>query len=252
MSPTRILRLLALAVGIFSLCAVAVPRDAEAVSLAFNNRWKLGFSHNQVDLGAQSGGLAGNGRGMSIMNTGMGVQTHIGVGFGRGDGIIIFLGLGLNRLQSVHSYEDADAWSIISSQFGLRIGGKFHITEPRRAKASPYVLVDFYKYFSTVYEDVDGVSNDIEYQRQQTNSPLGFELAFGAEYFFNDQFSIGGEFIGFDFSYSGHRGDSDLDDVYEDRFAFSIFTAFTLNYRFSFSLRASVEYESDYDYDYDD
>ena len=79
-------------------------------------------------------------------------------------------------------------------------------------------------------------------------SPTGFRFAFGAEYYFNDNFSIGGEFFGMKFHWAqGDNGDDISRRQINTRFA--LYTSLHMTYRFSFTVRASVQFESDYDYE---
>lgn len=72
------------------------------------------------------------------------------------------------------------------------IGGKYFIIKKEALKG--YLALGVYKPFVSVEEIDDGrVNNDVESMIDNL-SIWGFEFGFGSEYFFNKQFSLGGEF----------------------------------------------------------
>jgi hypothetical protein len=128
-------------------------------------------------------------------------------------------------------------------QFGFAIGGKFYLTRPTGMRVSPYLYVDFFKYFASISTD-RAVSPDIVGAQAGLHSPLGFDLAFGAEYFFTNSFSLGAEVIGFRFAYvEGDYTAGTPTTTTEKDLYFTLYTAITLNYRFLAS--ASVRLEAD-------
>ncbi len=250
---------------------VTAPKEANAVSLNLINTWRMG------DLG----GYASNGN-SGWLNNGpawsngafprMGINIHFGIGLGKGDQIVPYIGFGMQRSSYVYDYDpnDDDNDPDISDdtgnalQFGFDIGAKFFFIERAKGKAPPFVMVEFYKYIGSIGEDgdyegpagggtADGEAdpdNSIDFliYDQQLLSPTGFKVAFGAEYYFNDNFSLGGEFLGIDFAWTRATNPNDI-DIIDTRTQFSLYTALHLTYRFSFSVRASVQFESDYDYE---
>ena len=105
--------------------------------------------------------------------------------------------------------------------FTLHVGAKFYFTQPNRAgkvvfydQASFFMLIPF---STSESESVKDAIND--------TFTFGFLEGIGAEYFFADNFSIGGEF-GLNFFFLTYNGDNvegavDLIDLY---------TGFTLNF----------------------
>jgi opacity protein-like surface antigen len=225
-----------------TLSFFSIPKDAEAVSLNLINTWRMsdqGLIGNEVIEGpawTQGGFLEG------------GINLHFGVGFGKGDQIVPFLGMGLQRQYYELDLRDGDDTFGIAMQFGIEFGGKFFFIERSKGKAPPFMMISFYKYFGVINEDGDSNENN---HNQTMMSPFGFKLSFGAEYYFNDNFALGADFFGINFSMarSVHPDGSDTDDLIETRNQFSLFTGITLTYRFSFTLRASVQFEADYDYE---
>jgi len=265
-----------------AMSLLLVPAPAEAVSLNMINTWRMGDhlvdGNNRTSGGSLSGGSpslqAGGSNGPS-WNKGsfpsMGINLHFGIGVGRGDQVVPFIGLGMVRTSYVFDWDpndddndpDIDDDTGAALQFGLEVGGKFFLIERAKGKAPPFVLVSFYKYFGTISEDgeyenlalqtLDGEADtdnaaDYIYYEQELLSPQGFKLAFGAEYYFNDNFSLGGEFFGVDFSWARARNPSDM-DLIDVRTRFALYTSLHLTYRFSFTVRASVQFEDDYDYE---
>lgn len=244
---TNLTRILAVMVAAATLSVFSMPRDAEAVSLNLINTWRMSDQ-----------GLIGNGPGdgPAWAQGGFfegGINLHFGVGFGKGDQIVPFLGMGLQRRAYKADYDEGSDWFGSAMQFGIEFGGKFFFIERSKGKAPPFMMVSFYKYFGVIDEDRDvfpGGSDQISHA-QTMMSPFGFKLSFGAEYYFNDNFALGADFFGINFSMarSVHPGGGDVDDLIETRNQFSLFTGMTLTYRFSFTLRASVQFEADYDYE---
>lgn len=266
----NMLRLVMLCVTAGTLTLVAAPREAGAVSLNLVNNWKMG---DWVGFGNGLGGPNGNGTawGKGAFPT-PGINIHFGVGFGKGDQIVPYLGLGMQRRSFNFDWDpndddndaniDDDTGAAL--QFGLEIGGKFFFIERAKGKAPPFLDVAFYKYFGSIstdndYDGLPGNAGDGEaespddapdyiYWDQQMLSPLGFRLAFGAEYYFNDNFSLGGQFFGIDFALARGTVPSNM-DLIDTRTYFNLYTMLTMTYRFSFSVRASVQFESEYDYE---
>ena len=134
------------------------------------------------------------------------------------------------------------------TQFGFSIGGKFYITPPRGGHVSPYVLLDFFKYFATVSTNDKTVPDDQAGYIAGLVSPLGIDAALGAEYFFTPSFSIGAEVVGLKFAYSegdytlagGFGGDT---KVTAKNMYLTFYTGISLNYRFAISGSVHVKEE---------
>lgn len=249
---------------------VTAPKEASAVSLNLINTWRMG------DLGGYaSNGFSGyQGNGPAWAKGAfprLGINIHFGIGLGKGDQIVPFIGFGMQRTSYNFDWDpnedDGDAEvdddTGAALQFGFDIGAKFFFIERAKGKAPPFVMLAFYKYVGSISEDGDYVgsvpgsgdgqadeNDDIDYliRDQQLLSPTGFKVAFGAEYYFNDNFSLGGEFLGIDFAWASSSNPNDI-DLIDTRTQFSLYTSLHLTYRFSFSVRASVQFESDYDYE---
>lgn len=250
----NITRILAVMVAASTLSVFAMPKDAEAVSLNLINTWRMGdlgvISNAAIDGPAGVGGPAWA-RGAFPE---FGTNIHFGIGFGKGDQIVPFLGLGLQRRGYNWDYDGDNAPDDqfgSAMQFGLEFGGKFFFIERSKGKAPPFLMVSFYKYFGALDEDGDIYGDGNISHGAAMNGPLGFKLAFGAEYYFNDNFALGADFFGLNFSMSRsvHPDGDDVGDLIENRNQFSLYTGLTLTYRFSFTVRASVQFEADYDYE---
>jgi hypothetical protein len=281
------LRIFAVALAAVTLGVVSAPRDAEAVSLNLINNWRMGNMAtlgNQIGTGSianhtGAGGLSGASVGGSNWVPDIGVNIHFGIGIGKGDQVVPFLGFNVDRV-GVSDFDEynsdsddavethtADATMMV---FGLEIGGKFFFIERAKGKAPPFLYISFFKYFGDLSagkddpnvfmsdyraaaaampqgntEDADSL---IAYDNAR-HSPLGFNLGFGAEYYFNDNFALGGTFLGVSLSYAS--GSFDNGDYYKETQVteFNLYTNLSMTYRFSFSVRASVQFESDYDYE---
>ena len=251
-------RILAVMVAAATLSLFSMPKDAEAVSLNLINTWRMGdigLVGNNLGVNPPPGGV---GQG-TAWNSGafpeLGINIHFGVGFGKGDQIVPFLGMGMQRRSYNWDYneDNFDNQSASAMQFGLEFGGKFFFIERSKGKAPPFLMISFYKYFGVIDDDPDLFGDDgSDYLNhdQQILSPMGFKLSFGAEYYFNDNFALGADFFGINFSWaSGSNSRSAAGDIIESRNQFSLYTGLTLTYRFSFTLRASVQFEADYDYE---
>ena len=259
-------RLCAIALAAAGLTLFSAPKDAEAVSLNLINTWEMGDHvtwSNQFNAGGDGEitALQGPAWAKGGIPT-SGINIHFGIGLGKADQIVPFLGLGMARTS--YSFDFApedDEEDLIENdtgaalQFGLEIGGKFFLIERAKGKAPPFLIVSFFKYFGSVQEDgeyediaegaLDPDSDDedgIDYNLMdnQILSPLGFKLAFGAEYYFNDNFAIGGEFLGVKFTYARA-----VNPTYFDMIAsatqLNLYTSLTMTYRFRFTVRASVQ-----------
>jgi|GEM_PF-1814649 len=270
------LRMSVVAVMAGVLTLVVAPRDAEAVSLNLINNWKMA---DMVGFGNGLGGGSDAGGGTNAQGPAWskgtfptpGINIHFGVGFGKGDQVVPYLGLGMQRRSFSYDWDpnsddgDAEPDDDIGAalQFGLEIGAKFFLIERAKGKAPPFVDLAFYKYFGSItadndYDGLPGNAGDGEadnddagdyiFWDQQLLSPTGFRLAFGAEYYFNDNFSLGGQFLGIDFAFARSSVPTNM-DLIDMRTQFNLYTMLTMTYRFSFSVRASVQFESEYDYE---
>src|SRR5262249_6430555 len=88
------------------------------------------------------------------------------------------------------------------TQFGFSLGAKYYVLTPKRERVTPYLLLDFYKYFASVSTSDKTVTNDQAGFIAGLVSPLGIDFALGAEYFVTPGFSVGAEVLGLKFAYS--------------------------------------------------
>jgi hypothetical protein len=258
----NITKLITVAVLAGGMSLTAAPREANAVSLNLINTWEMGDIASYSNHITTANGTT-LGQGPAWAKGGLptpGINVHFGVGFGRGDQIVPYLGLSLHRASYNFNYDPDDIDDNLiendsgnALQFGLEIGAKFFFIERAKGKAPPFLNIAFFKYFGSAsdddYSDIFG-DEDIEFNvyDNQLLSPLGFKLSFGAEYYFNDNFAIGGEFFGLKFAYAGAKNPEYFDNITSVT-QFSLYTSLTMTYRFSFTVRASVQFESDYDYE---
>ncbi len=134
-------------------------------------------------------------------------------------------------------------------QFGFALGGKFYLTRPTGQRVSPYLYVDFYKYFASI--SGSGSDNYHFPPGDQVGwlagrlSPVGASLALGAEYFFTSSFSLGAEVFGFRVAYTeGDYTVAGVTHTNKDTY-FTLYTAITLNYRFLASASVRLEAEDE-------
>jgi hypothetical protein len=272
----KMMRVFVIALATTGLVAISAPKDADAVSLNLVNVWEMGDAGGLLGGGGLGGGYLSDGPawGKGAIPT-QGINIHFGVGFAKGDQVLPYLGFSMVRVSYDISYvangeDEEDVLDAIEPdddgstlQFGLQIGVKFFMIERAKGKAPPFMNIAFEKYIGSVIEDgdyrgpaaasfdpdADGDDNvDFLFHDQSLLSPTGFRFSFGAEYYFNDNFSLGGEFFGMKFHWS--QGDNDRDISRRTIITrFALYTSLTLTYRFSFTVRASVQFESDYDYE---
>ncbi len=165
------------------------------------------------------------------------LNNYLGGFFGKGGqfGFHIGIDFGYGRVnhQITDSSGDVTVNQLSFLQFGFLLGGKFYILQPRRDRVVPYFYVDFFKYFASVNTSEEVDNDDVGYVAGLA-SPVGISLAVGAEYFFSPAFSLGGEIFGFRLAHSqgtNYNGDTDV-EIITKKTMFSMYTAFTLNYRF--------------------
>lgn len=271
----KTMRVFGLALAASGLLAISAPKDAHAVSLNLINTWEMGDGGGMLSGNGLNGYLAGGPAwGLGAVAT-HGINLHFGVGFAKGDQVLPYLGFSMVRLSYDISYlsNNDDEDNVLDAlepqnngsalQFGLQIGAKFFFIERAKGKAPPFLNVAFEKYIGSIVEDGDyrgPAGNSIDpdtdaddnlnflLHDQGLLSPTGFRFAFGAEYYFNDNFSLGGEFFGLKFHWAqGDNPDDIARRTVNTRFA--LYTSLHMTYRFSFTVRASVQFESDYDYE---
>jgi hypothetical protein len=146
-------------------------------------------------------------------------------------GVQISLDFGYANLNN--DTTNAGNFSTSYFQFGIGIGFKAYLNRPTRERVSPYILVNFFKYFASVSTNDPNVTNDTASAIAGFHSPLGADLAFGAEYFFTTSFSLGAEVLGLRFAHV--QGEIPIPGggrVSTGENYFTLYTAISLNYRF--------------------
>ena len=130
-------------------------------------------------------------------------------------------------------------------QFGLALGLKIYVTQPRASKVSPYVYADFYKYFASITTDNTQVTGEQAGAMAALLSPIGGTFAFGAEYFLSPSFSIGSEIFGLRVgSVSGEYREMMTQTRHNNGYtSLSFYTGITMNFRFQ--VAASVKSSDD-------
>jgi hypothetical protein len=127
------------------------------------------------------------------------------------------------------------------TQVGFALGGKWYMTKPQGGHVSPYLYLDFYKYFALVSSSVM-LPKGYEGFIGGLASPLGIDTAIGAEYFFTPAFSLGAEVFGLRYAYT--FGDYSpvaglgTSTVSETNHYLTYYTGITLNYRFEVKMAA--------------
>lgn len=172
------------------------------------------------------------------------LDNYIGFFFTEQIGIQISLDLGW----ASHNNESPNGGQFNTSYFqlGLGLGGKFYLNRPSRERVSPYLLVNFFKYFASVSSNDPAVTNDVAAAIAGFHSPIGFDFAFGAEYFFTTSFSMGAEVLGIRFAHVAGdiptgAGRTSVGENY-----LTLYTGISLNYRFLATARVYT-YEEEED-----
>jgi hypothetical protein len=130
------------------------------------------------------------------------------------------------------------------TQFGFSLGGKYYITAPRREHVSPYILLDFFKYFSSVSTKDSMITDSQASYVAGLVSPLGVDAAVGAEYFFTPAFSIGAEVLGIKYAYAeGDFTTGNIKTTTKHQYV-TFYTGISLNYRFAIAGSVHVKEEN--------
>lgn len=159
------------------------------------------------------------------------LDNYIGFFFTEQVGLQLSLDLGW----AAHNNDTTNAGAFSTSyfQFGLGVGGKFYLNRPSRERVSPYLFVNFFKYFASISSNDPGITNDVASALAGFHSPIGIDGAFGAEYFFTTSFSLGAEVLGVRFAHV--QGDIPLQTggrISTGESYVSLYTGISINYRF--------------------
>lgn len=178
------------------------------------------------------------------------LDNYIGFFFTEQIGLQISLDLGWANHNTDTNIPNVGQGNFNTSYFqvGIGLGGKFYLNRPTGNRVSPYLLVNFFKYFAAVSSNDPRINNDIVGAIAAFHSPVGFDLAFGAEYFFTTSFSMGAEVLGIRFAHvdgsfpvPNTGGRTTANENY-----LMLYTGISLNYRFLATARVYT-YEGEED-----
>ena len=131
-------------------------------------------------------------------------------------------------------------------QFGLALGFKWYVTQPRASRVTPYLYADFFKYFASITTDKMITGDQASFQASAA-SPIGASFAFGAEYFVSPSFSVGSEVLGLrvsntsgDLNIPSGAGSTIRSQSYT---SLTFYTGISLNYRFQLAAKVSASEE---------
>jgi hypothetical protein len=148
--------------------------------------------------------------------------------------IIIFGSLDINLASWTYENDETDMESKFStSSFTPNLGAKFYFRERQENSVCPYISAGLFKTFTSV--DLGEGAADLEEYVKKVNSPFGLVPAFGAEYFFSENFGLGGE-MGWIFSFAKGEFDytNEAGTKYTDKATYNTvfpYIALTLNFR---------------------
>jgi opacity protein-like surface antigen len=275
--------------SIAAMLLLATAGTAQAFSLDISTSWKMGdylSVTNSSGVGAEAGNAA---RFANYTNGGVawsagrfersGVNFQVGFGVGPSDRIAPYLGFGMNRVSYKNDYligDDAVLDEGAATQLGIELGVRGFLADRGQGLASPYLRFSFTQYIGLIdeyvegqdgvdyYEDIlcagiddDNCGEDYEKFDEAVLSPHGFKIAFGAEYYFNDNFSIGADLLGIEIFWRQAVLGPDVQDSprISTYASVAFYSTLNLTYRFIPKKRAKQEkpsYDSDYDFDYED
>jgi len=222
--PRPMRRLYTLALSLVLLGALAAPARAD-FNIAAGLKWDP-FTYTRpfgVDNGATN--LIG------FQTTSL--NSYVGFYFTEQIGVQLALDFGFaNKSADTPGTTGTTNSNTSYVQFGFGLGAKFYLIKPARQKVTPYVFAQFFKYIAAIgtsQQNANTTTNDLSGQ----TSPIGFDLAFGAEYWFTRNFSLGAEIVGLRFAHVdwsdpvGTGGNASTSYNY-----FTWYGGFSLNYRF--------------------
>lgn len=225
------------AVIVAATTLVASSQAKADATLAIGMKWEPVNYTNPVSTHGNIGGTGAEGTRLYGWQT-TSLNNYIGAFFGKNGqfGFHLGLDLGYGKVSVGVNGSDPVKDTMSFLQFGFALGGKFYILPPKRDRVAPYFYLDFFKYFASVNTNDENIDNATVSFIAGLNSPVGATFAVGAEYFFSPAFSLGGEIFGFRLANATGR----IDDAYTSRTYFTMYTAFTLNYRFLITGSVSV------------
>jgi hypothetical protein len=144
---------------------------------------------------------------------------------------------GLDYTHKYYKYESETSGSKFTeeesfTQLTPNIGFKLYLKRRDSREVCPYFLLGFFKTYASVDKGATSAWQKAnEELTEELNSPWGFFPAFGAEYFFSNHFSLGGEAgLRFSFADAGAGWDETVVNIDDDYSAHYI--GFTVNFRF--------------------
>jgi len=157
------------------------------------------------------------------------------LGFDIAEPLVVFAGLDYTHKHykwetenPSYRYTQEETFTQLTPNFGL----KLYLKRRDSREVCPYFLLGFFKSYASA--DIGAQSayqKATEELTEELNSPWGFFPAFGAEYYFSNNFSLGGEGgLRFSFSEAGASWDETTVNIDEDYFAHYI--GITVNFRF--------------------
>jgi hypothetical protein len=280
-----------LVVALAATTLLATAPAAQAFSLDLSTNWKMG---DYISVTDSSGGVDGSiaARFPNYTNGGVawtagsfersGVNFQLGFGLGPADRIAPYFGFGMNRVSYKNDYlvdldGDGEDDQLLdqgaATQIGIEAGFRGFLADRGHSLAAPYLRFSFTKYIGLIDEFVEGQNNvdfygdvlcaeieasscgeDFEKFDESILSPQGFKVAFGAEYYFNDNFAIGADLLGVEIFWSSATTKQD-DHRLASYVSIALYSTLNISYRVIPKKRARKDkstYDSDYDFDYED
>jgi len=179
-----------------------------------------------------------------VMSTG--IPTHLNnnqtlgsyFGIDLGPQVVIFGGLDFTYSRSKEEQTSAgttEIWEFKFTSFTPNVGVKFYLRPRTSGDIVPYLEGSFFKTFTSVtIQSPFATPADLAFEKEllkESMSPFGFCPAFGVEYYFSNNFSLGGE-LGLRFSLaSAEATEGTLTEKLNNDYI-SSYIGITLNYRF--------------------
>jgi hypothetical protein len=241
------------------LCFFPCQKASADVHLVFGTKWDplryttaaFPFASSNANAPASLSGLTSQLGGSGFQTTSL--DPYVGVFFAQRYGVLLSLDIGYGKLSQDTTPAGGTLMSDNNSffQFGFALGYKMYLNQPRRERISPYLYVDFFKYFASITSDTPGSQQAAPYAAGLL-SPVGASFAFGAEYFVTPGFSIGSEVfglkvadVGSDYTTTPATGMTAGTHIGTSYTYVTFYTGITLNYRFQIQTSVNVAEENE-------